>query len=52
LRDALAEVGGEALTTELFAFETDETDETGDHGSLTFDHQVISCSVASLTVNV
>jgi hypothetical protein len=49
LRDALAEVGGEALTTELFAFETDET---GDHGSLTFDHQVISCSVASLTVNV
>jgi len=50
LRHALAEVGRGAITItpELFAFETDET---GYHGSLTIDDQVISCSVASLTVN-
>lgn len=49
LREALAEVGGGTLTPELFAFETDET---GYHGSVTFDGQVISCSVASLMVGV
>lgn len=49
LRDALAEVGSNALIPELIAFETDET---GYHGSITIDGQIISCSVASLAVNV
>lgn len=48
LRETLAEVGSGVLTPELFAFETDET---GYHGSVTLDDQVISCSVAPLIVN-
>lgn len=50
LRDTLAEVGSNTLIPELIAFETDETG--GYHGSITIDGQIISCSVASLTVNV